>query len=144
MSKCAVLVLLTTVVGVLYVTRADADSGFCVVVNKANGVASISTSTLKRLCSGATKTWDSGAVVQLGVIAADAPETKFLASALDTTPREMMNLIQQQIFKGDLRRPVALRSSADCMALASANPGALCIASVGTPLPAGARVVPLK
>lgn len=136
--------LFASLASLLVVTHADADAGFVLVVNKANPVASLTPSTLKRLCTGVTKTWDGGSVVQLGIIAADTPETKFLATTLDTTPREMLSLIQQQIFKGELRRPVALRSSAECVALAASNPGAICVAAAGTPIAAGARAVPLK
>jgi hypothetical protein len=126
------------------VSPAIGGGGMNVVVNARNTVESLSPSEIKRLVSGSRKTWDGGVVVQLGVIPGDAPETVHLAGLLETSTRELMALIQQQVFKGELRRPVVLRSSADCASLAASNVGALCIAATGTPIPAGARVVPVQ
>ncbi len=115
--------------------------GFVIVVNPANGVTSLSRSELKRLVTGGIKQWDSGAVVQLGVIPSDAPETQYLSSLLDMTPHELVARLQEQVFKGEIRRPVTLRSSADCVAYGRSNPGALCVASDGEPGLAGLHVV---
>jgi hypothetical protein len=125
-------------------SRPVSAGGFVVLVNRTNAIASISRADLKRTISGALKQWDNGAVVQLGVIAGDAPETRYLASLLDMTPRELMARIQEQVFKGELRRPVLLRSSADCGAFARSKPGALCIAAEGEPLPPEVRAVPVR
>jgi len=92
-----------------------ADDGFNVIVNERNPVPSFSSSDLKRVISGGTKVWDGGKVVQLGLIPSDVPETRHLATLLDTSPQNLLGLIQQQIFKGELRRPVILRSSLDCI-----------------------------
>ena len=125
----------------LVASPAAADGGFSVIVSAKNGAVSLSTSDIKRLVSGNTKTWDGGAVVQLGIIPGDAPETQYLATLLSTTPRELMSALQQQVFKGELRRPIVLRSSADCMALASTNPGTICIAAASVAVPPGAKGV---
>jgi hypothetical protein len=126
-------------------THASAGGPFNLLVSAKNPVASLSASEVKRLVSGATKTWASGAgVVQLGIIPGEAPETVYLASMLETTPRELISMIQQQVFKGELRRPVSLRSPTDCAALVSANTGAFCIASASAPVPDTARIVPVQ
>jgi hypothetical protein len=113
--------------------RAGAD-GFSIVVHRTNSVSALSKSDLKRLFSGGTKQWESGAVVQVGLITADSPETAYLAGLLEMTQRELLQRIQEQVFKGEMRRPIVLRSSGDCVALAHSIPGALCVASTGTPL----------
>ncbi|HZU81603.1 MAG TPA: hypothetical protein VE987_01745 [Polyangiaceae bacterium] len=118
-------------------------AGFVVLVNQANPVASISRSELKRLATGETKQWSSGAVVHLGIIPSDAPETKYLASLFDMSTRELLARIQEQVFKGELRRPAVLRSSTDCVAFARSSAGALCIASGDEPVPPEAHVVVL-
>lgn len=123
--------------------RAGADGEFNVIVSAKNGVSALSKSEIKRLITGNTKTWDSGAVVQLGIIPADVAETAYLADLLDTTPRELLSEIQQQVFKGELRRPVVLRSSADCLALAAENAGTICVAAASAPVPPDAKVVPV-
>jgi hypothetical protein len=121
-----------------------AGAAYNLVVNKQNPVASLSTSDLKRVISGGTKVWDGGAVVQIGLTPGDAQGMLFLATAVDTSPRELLSFIQQQVFKGEVRRPIALRAPSDCLAFASATPGGICIAPSGVPVPDGARVVPLR
>jgi hypothetical protein len=123
---------------------AGAGADFNVVVNQKNPVTSLTASDLKRVISGGTKVWDGAGVVQLGVIPSDAPETQYLAATLETTPRELLALLQQQVFKGELKRPVVLRSSADCVAFAASNPGGICVAAASVPIPAGAHAVPIR
>jgi hypothetical protein len=103
--------------------------GFVVLVNQANPTASLSRSEVKRLALGGTKQWPNGAVVQIGIIPGEAPETQYFASLLDISPRELLAKIQEAVFKGELRRPAVLRSSADCVAFARSSAGAICIAS---------------
>ena len=114
---------------------------YVVVVHPDNAKGSISRSELKRLVTGGIKQWETGAVVQLGVIPNDAPETQYLASLLEMTPHELIARLQEQVFKGEIRRPVTLRSSADCIAYARSSPGALCIADDGEPGLAGVHVM---
>ena len=123
---------------------AFADGGFVVLVNQSNPVASLGPSQLKRVVTGGIKQWDSGAVVQLGIIPTDCPETRYLASLLDMEPRTLLTRIQEQVFKGELRRPVILRSSADCASFASASAGAICIASDHEHIPASAKAVAIR
>lgn len=82
--------------------------------------------------------------VQTGIAATDAPEMKYLASVLAVTPNELVARMQQQVFKGEMRRPAVLRSSADCVALARSTPGAICIVASGTPLTPDTRAVAVR
>jgi hypothetical protein len=123
------------------ITPPAAAAGLVVLVNHSNETASLSRSDLRRLVTGMTKQWDSGAVVQLGIIPSDAPETQYLASLLDMSPRELLARLQEQVFKGELRRPVVLRSSADCVAFARSGAGALCVAMDTEAIPPEAHVV---
>ena len=141
---CGVIGIVAMLSLLLVPRDVSAGGAFNVLVNAHSAPVSLAPADLKRLVVGGTKVWPSGAVVQLGIIPSDEPETRYLASLLETTPRELLSLIQQQVFKGDVRRPVVLRSSNDCAAFASANPGALCVASSGVPLPEAVRVVPIQ
>jgi hypothetical protein len=132
------------VVVALTVARRAAAGGFVVLVNRGNPVVELSRTELKRLVTGAIKQWDGGSVVQLGIIPGDVPETEYLASVLDTTPRELLARIQEQVFKGELRRPVVLRSSADCIAFARVSAGAVCAASETVELPPEVHVVAVR
>ena len=124
--------------------QASADGGFVIVVNKANDTPPLSRSELKKLVTGGTKQWKSGAAVQLGIIASEAPETQHLSSLIDLAPKELLSRIQEQVFKGEMKRPVVLRSSADCVAFARSNPGAICVALAQTPMPPEARAVAVR
>jgi hypothetical protein len=134
--------LFAVLAALLSVRPAVAD-GFVVLVNKVNPITSISRSDLKRIISGATKQWGSGAVVQIGIMPGDSAETAYLAQAVELTPRELYARIQEQVFKGELRRPVLLHSSAECAGFASSNAGAMCVATDSTPVPGDARAIPI-
>lgn len=113
---------------------AAADGGFVVVVNKGNDTAQLNRSELKKLVTGGTKQWKNGSAVQVGLIVTEAPETQHLSSLVDLSPKELLSRIQEQVFKGEMKRPIVLRSSAECVAFARGNPGAICVASAQTPL----------
>jgi len=134
-------IALITAVWALAAPDAEADGAFVVLVNTANGVSSLSRSELKRAVTGGTKQWDSGAVIQLGIIPSDAPETQWLASQADSTPRELLQRIQEQVFKGEMRRPTPLHSSSDCAAFARSAAGAICVAAASQAVPPEAHVV---
>jgi ABC-type phosphate transport system substrate-binding protein len=136
--------LLLGLLASLTASRPAAADDFVILVSKTNRVGSLTRSDLKRVINGGTKQWGNGAVVQLGIIPADAPETQYFASLVDLSSRELLARIQEQIFKGELRRPAVLRSSADCAAFARAYSGAICVAASGTPVPPEAQVVPIS
>jgi hypothetical protein len=119
-------------------------ASYVILVNHGNPASSLTRPELRRLATGGTKQWDNGAVVQLGIIPSDAGETRYLASLLDMSARELLMRIQEQVFKGELRRPIVLRSSSDCVAFIRASPGGLCIAVDGEPLPPEVAVVAVK
>jgi hypothetical protein len=123
--------------------RAGAAS-YVVLVNHGNPASSLTRPELRRVMTGVTKQWDNGAVVQLGIIPGDAGETRYLASLLDMTARELLMRLQEQVFKGELRRPIILRSSSDCVAFIRASPGGLCVAADGEPLPPEVAVVAIR
>jgi hypothetical protein len=117
---------------------------FLVVVNASNSITSISRAELKRAITGGIKQWSNGAVVQLGLIPRDAPETRYLGSLVDMSTRDLIERIQEQVFKGEMRRPIVLKSSEDCLALARFSQGAICVVAAGPPIPAEARVVSVQ
>jgi hypothetical protein len=123
--------------------RAGAAS-YVILVNHGNPASSLTRPELRRVATGVTKQWDNGAVVQLGIIPNDAGETHYLASLLDMSTRELLMRIQEQVFKGELRRPTILRSSSDCVAFIRASPGGLCVAADGEPLPPEVSVVTVR
>ena len=142
------ITFLHVLVGVLVIAavggKVGAAGGFVLLVNKSNAKAALSKAELAQMLSGTTKQWDSGAIVHLGLIPSDAPETGYIASLLGSTAADLLGRVQQQIFKGEMRRPAMLKSSQDCLAFAGSDPGALCVVSDALPLSAAVRAVPFK
>lgn len=118
-------------------------SDFVVLCNQSNPLPSLSRSDLRKAFTGGIKQWPSGAVIHVGLIASNAPETEYLADLIGMTSRELMRRIQEQVFKGEMKRPALLRSSADCAAFARSTEGAICTA-VAMPAPPDTRVVPIR
>lgn len=121
-----------------------ADAGFVVVCHATNPITTLSSVDLKKALTGGTKQWANGAVVQLGVSSTETPELGFLAGAAGLTAPELLTRVQQQVFKGEMRRPVILRSSAECLGLVRINPGAICAAPAGVGLPPEAKIVVIR
>lgn len=132
------------IVTALTASRPAIAAGFVVLVNAANPIVELSRTELKRAVTGGIKQWDSGAVVQLGIVPGDVPETQYLATLLGSTPHELLARIQEQVFKGELRRPAILRSSADCVSFARSVQGAICVASDAEPVPPEAHAVTIR
>jgi hypothetical protein len=122
-------------------TRGDAAGAFVIVTNASNQQQNMSQSELRKVFSGGIKQWSNGAVVVVGIIPSDAPETTYLSKLLDTTPTDLLRRIQEQVFRGEMRRPAVLHSSNECFAFARSNPGALCAAAMPGAAPAGVQIV---
>jgi hypothetical protein len=143
LAVCAITVVVAAAVLCAVENRAMAGD-FLVVVNASNAITSISRAELKRAITGGTKQWGNGAVVQVGLIPRDAPETRYLGSLIDMSTRDLIERIQEQVFKGEMRRPIVLKSSEDCLALARFSQGAICVVAAGPAIPAEARVVSVQ
>lgn len=120
------------------------EGAFVVVCHASNPIGSLSPQDLKKALTGGTKQWSNGAVVQVGMAASDTPDLRFLAGAAGMAGSELLSRVQQQVFKGEMRKPVILRSPAECLGLARANPGAICVAPSGAALPADVKVVAIR
>ena len=120
---------------------ATAGDAFVVVVNRSNPVSSLTGTELRRAVLGGAKQWGNGAGVQLGIIPKDVPETRYLASLFGMSIPDLFARIQAQVFNGEMRRPVVLRSSAECVAFARASEGAVCIAEDRPPFPPEVKLV---
>jgi hypothetical protein len=126
------------------VTRGDAAAGIVIVTHASNPQPSLSSADLRKVFSGGIKQWPNGAVVVVGIIPSDAPETVYLAKALDSSPTALLRRIQEQVFRGEMRRPAVLHNSNECFAFARSNPGALCAAVAVNPTPPGVQTVSVR
>jgi hypothetical protein len=124
--------------------RAGADGGVIIVCNASNPITSLTGAELKNALTGGTKQWSNGAIVQVGLTATDSREVVGLATAADMTAPELLSRIQQQVFKGEMRKPIMLRSSAECIGLAHALPGGICAATPGGALPPDVKIIQVR
>ena len=124
--------------------RTDADGGFVILCHASNPIANLSGSSLRKALTGETKQWSNGAVVQVGITPLDSRELGSLADAAGMTPPDLLSRIQQQVFKGEMRRPILLHSSAECVGLVRVSPGGICAAAAGGALPVEVKIVQVR
>jgi hypothetical protein len=106
--------------------------GYVIVCHPSNPAATLSGGDLKKAVTGGLKQWGNGAPVQVGISAGESPELQHLSEAAGMKSSDLLGRIQQQVFRGEMRRPVVVRSSAECVAFAKANAGAICAASAAS------------
>lgn len=123
---------------------ADADGGVVFLCNASNPTSTLSGSELKKALTGGTKQWPNGAIVQVGLTAPNSREVASLAEAAGMSAEDLLSRIQQQVFKGEMRRPVMLRSSAECIGLARSVPGSICAVIAGAALPADVKIIQVR
>ncbi len=116
-----------------------ADSGYIIVVNASNPASALSKSELRKALIGETKQWGNGAVVQVGISSSETPELAFLSGSIGMSASDLLARVQQQVFKGEMRKPAIMTSAAACLGLARSNRGALCAVAAGTALPPEAK-----
>src|SRR5256885_3154539 len=86
--------------------------GFVFVRNARNPVATVSRAEIRKLFTGQAKQWRSGKVFQGVIGELDSPEFTWLANAiLDTRPQERLTKMKQERFRGELKRPIVVKSS---------------------------------
>lgn len=104
---------------------------FVVLRHRTNPVSTLDATDLHRLFTGRTKQWEGGQVVQaIVMISETAPEMLFLAGLFGMSTRDLLSRIQQEVFRGEMRRPLVVQSSRECVEAVRANPGGLCVAEV--------------
>src|SRR5690349_19625764 len=95
--------------------NASAQAGdFVFVRNAKNKTASISRRDVRQLFTGQTKQW-GGAVVQAVIGEEDSAEFRYLCGIFGLEPRELISKIKQEVFRGEMRRPIVAKTPADCI-----------------------------
>jgi hypothetical protein len=80
----------------------------------------------KEMAIGKRKVWPHGAVVGLVLTQVGTPELGwFAARVCGVADAALMAKIKQEVFKGELRKPVIVSSSGDVVAAVAADEGAL-------------------
>jgi len=128
-------------------SRSALGADFVLIQNAKTGAQSVTHAELKELAIGKKKTWPSGGPVQLVLEPPGTPELRWFAQqAAGTTDETLYAKIKQEVFKGELRRPVSVTSDKDCVSAVAADPGAMGVVSAETAksLPAGVTVLAIQ
>jgi hypothetical protein len=131
--------------GLLFLGGSQAFAGDFVFVKSAqNDVAEANKEELKEFFTGKKATWKNGQKIELGLSANGTPELKWIAQELLGTGEEiLMAKIKQEVFKGDMKKPTAVASAQECLALVKRVSGGLCVvdADSAKSLPEGTAVL---
>jgi hypothetical protein len=117
-----------TVAGILFGGAGLARADFVFLKNAKNDVAGATRADLKNFYRGRDTTWRNGIRVTLLLNARGTPELKWLArNVLGTTESDLIAKINQEVFKGDMKRPSVVTSADECIAAVKKAPGGLCV-----------------
>ncbi len=112
--------------------EARAAGGFVLVRNVKNSTSSVSRAELKDMAIGKRKVWGSGAAVQVVLGPPGSPELAWMASLLGVSDSTLMAKIRQEVFKGEMKKPITAANDQECAAAVSSDPGAFGVVSADT------------
>jgi ABC-type phosphate transport system substrate-binding protein len=116
----------------------------CVFIRNAkNSSASVSKAQVRQMYTGQMKQWN-GNVVQTVIAPTGSNEMQYLASTIfATSEKDVLSRIKQEVFKGEMKRPVVARDASQAFDAVSGNPGGIAVidAAAAKSLPAGVAVV---
>jgi hypothetical protein len=144
-SRRGVLLLSAGVVAAYCTTSALARAdGFLLIRNASNPVSAINRDDLFKLYTGQTKLF-GGAVAQTVIGEQDSPEFRWLAAQFELRPKDLLTRIQQEVFKGEMKRPIVARSTADAVDAVGRSPGGVAVlSSDGRSLPGAVALLELR
>lgn len=117
---------------------------FVVVISTKNPLSHLSRVDVRDAFVGETKQWSSGAVVQPIIGEEDSPEFGWLCSRIfRLTPREVIARMKQEIFRGEMKRPIVAHAAQDCFAAIQRYDGGIGVVSAEAAkgIPAGVAVL---
>ena len=139
--------MVAVVAAILLVSRPAWSDDFVLIRNAKNPATSISSAEAKEMAIGKRKVWPGGAVVGLVLTQPGSGELRWFASRVcGVADMALMAKIKQEVFKGELRKPVIVTSDKDTIAAVAADEGAMGIvpADAVKSLPATVAVLALK
>jgi hypothetical protein len=128
----------------IWPSRPALGADYVLIHHASTGTPSVTRADLKAMALGKKKAWASGAPVQLVLTPVGTPPMKWFATlAAGISDETLVAKIKQEVFKGELRRPVMVSTDQDCLNAVASDPGALGIVSAETAnkLPAGVTVL---
>jgi hypothetical protein len=135
------------VAGLAWPSRIARAVEFVLIHNAKTGAVSVSKSDLKDMAIGRRKTWPSGAPVQLALEPVGTPEMKWFSMiATGISDETRVAKMTQEVFKGELRRPIAVSSDKACVNAVANDPGGVGVVSAeaAKSLPDGVTVLAVQ
>ncbi len=120
---------------------------FVLVRNTRNPSTTITAVQAKEMAIGKRKVWPHGAVVLLVLAPAGAPALGWFATRVcGVEEGALMSKIKQEVFKGELRKPIFAASDKETADAVAADEGAIGIvrADFAKALPAGVATLALR
>lgn len=118
---------------------------FVIVRNAGNPTVALTRDELKKMLMGQMKNWTKDGPVQVVLRPKGSPEMKWLSETVFGVNEDILRTkIGQEVFKGELRKPIEAASVADGIAVVQGNAGAFIImaASDAAGLPSTVAVIP--
>jgi hypothetical protein len=123
---------------------AAARNDFTLVRNSNNASGRIARNDLKDMFIGRKKVWPQGPVVQAVLSPKGSPALKWLAETVLGVPEQVLTAkIRQEVFKGELHKPIVVASDGECLTAVANHPGAVGVihTSAAKSLPAGVAIL---
>jgi ABC-type phosphate transport system substrate-binding protein len=106
---------------------------FVLVRNAANPTAQLKVPEVKDLYTGKRKQWPNGESVQVVLTGEDSPELAWLASSFfGVNARVLLSKIKQEVFKGEMTRPISADNEQATIEKIKANKGGIGVVSAAT------------
>jgi hypothetical protein len=103
---------------------------FVVVISVKNSETHLPRVDVRDAFIGQTKQWRSGAVVQPIIGEETSAEFAWLASRIfRLSPREVLTKMKQEIFRGEMKRPIVARDAHECFTAISRHDGGIGVVS---------------
>jgi hypothetical protein len=100
--------------------------GYAMIRNGRSGAGSLTRAQIKDMATGRRRTWPRGPVVVLVLPRAGTPELAWFARSVIGMPENaLLARIREQVFKGEMRRPITAATEQDVLTAVAADPGAL-------------------
>lgn len=108
--------------------RAAAD-GFALICNARVSTAALSRAEVRSLYTGKSRTLGGNAVVVVIRSDDDVPFTEFSEQVFGVPTKTLLAKIRQEVFKGEMSRPVKAETDDDVVRYVSSSPGTIGVVS---------------
>ena len=146
-GRCRTVAGLGVLAILLVASISQGAAGQYVLIKNANNksIASVSKGDAKDLFTGKRKLWSTGEVVQIVLPAGEGGAVQWLAEdVFGVSPRNLLTKIRQEVFKGEMAKPIIAGGDDEIVKQVVSVGGALGIVAATAVLPAGAVVIPIN